>query len=96
MSVPKRGKCRFCQRRCHLSFHHLIPKKLHRRPFFKKHYTREQLNDGVMMCRQCHNGVHRFYDEMTLAKRLNTVDALSSDPDLARHFEWVARQKIRI
>ena len=92
----KQGECPLCRRYCSLSLHHLIPRKLHRRTYFRKHYSREQLNEGVLICRQCHNGIHRFYDEMTLAKRFASLDALRTDPALQRHFAWVARQKIRI
>ncbi len=96
MSGRKTGTCPLCGRHCHLSFHHLIPRKLHRRTFFRKQFSREQLNEGVMICRSCHNGIHRFYDEMTLAKQFDSLEALRRDPALQRHFEWVARQKVRL
>ncbi len=92
----KLGICPLCERRCQLSLHHLIPRKLHRRTYYRKHFSREQLNEGVLICRQCHNGIHRVYDEMTLAKQFASLDALRADPGLQRHFAWVARQKIRI
>jgi len=90
----KFGLCPLCARVCHLTFHHLIPKKLHRRNFYKKHYSREQLNIGINICRQCHSGIHRFYDEKVLATDLNTLEALQSDEALKKHFAWVAKQTI--
>ncbi|MBT8115304.1 MAG: hypothetical protein KJP04_07980 [Arenicella sp.] len=66
----KHGHCPLCQRLTHLTFHHFVPRKVHRRAHFKKHFTKDQLNQGVAVCRQCHSGIHRFYDEMHLAKRL--------------------------
>ena len=39
----KAGECPLCMRATELTFHHLIPKKMHRRRFFQKNYKREQL-----------------------------------------------------
>lgn len=89
----KQGPCQLCARESALTFHHLIPRKLHRRNRFAKHYSREQLNEGVMLCRRCHRGVHKLYSEMELGSRLNTLEALRQDPAVARHVVWVARQK---
>ena len=89
----KHGECGLCQRITALTFHHLIPRKLHRRKRFVKRYSRDQLNAGIMLCRRCHSGIHRLYDEMELGSRLNTRSALQADPAIARHVAWVARQK---
>lgn len=86
-------RCETCGRSTALTFHHLIPRKLHRRPRFKRLYDRETLNAGVHVCRACHRGIHRSYDEMTLGREFNTLERLVGDPVLARHFAWVARQK---
>lgn len=88
------GRCPFCQRELPLTFHHLIPKKLHRRARFRKLYSREQLNKGIAICRQCHDGIHKRYDEMQLYKRYSSPEALWNDPELQRHFHWVAKQKV--
>jgi len=39
--------------------------------------------------------VHKFYDEMHLAKHLNSSELLQADQALVNHFAWVAKQKIR-
>ncbi len=85
--------CATCGRAVPLTFHHLIPRKLHRRAHYRRHYDREALNRGILVCRRCHNGIHKRYDETTLAKHFASIESLRSDPDLARHFAWVARQK---
>ena len=92
----KIGICPLCYRNARLTFHHLIPKKMHRRAHFKKRYTKQKLNEGIAICRQCHDGIHRFYSEMTLAKTLNTQKALQQDVDLANYFDWVSKQRIRL
>ena len=89
----KSGPCPLCGRHTALTFHHLIPRKVHRRNHFRRHYDRETLQQGIAICRLCHKGVHRLYDEMTLAKRLSTLDALREDPAIQRHTAWVRKQR---
>ena len=88
------GTCPFCRRQLPLTFHHLIPRKLHRRARFRKQYSREALNRGIDVCRQCHDGIHDRYDEMRLYREYSTPQALAEDPELRRYFDWVARQKV--
>mgnify|MGYP000648655434 CR=1 FL=1 len=87
------GPCPLCQRNVSLTFHHLIPKKMHRRRYFRKTYTRHQLATGIYLCRLCHNGVHDLFDEMVLAKNLNTPALLQRNALLTKHCQWVARQR---
>jgi hypothetical protein len=79
-----------------LTFHHLIPKKLHRRPRYRRHFNREELALGVYVCRDCHDGIHATYSEVELAAALSSPEALAADPLLARHFAWVGRQRRRL
>ena len=87
------GPCACCGRDVALSFHHLIPKKMHRRTRFKKMYSKQALDAGIYVCARCHRGIHKCYDEMTLAKRFNSLEQLLQDDALVRHFQWVAKQK---
>lgn len=87
--------CPFCKRRVELTFHHLIPKKVHRRQFFKKKYSRQELRQGLEVCRLCHDGIHDLFDEMKLAKELRTYEALVEHEAFRRHFSWVAKQRVR-
>jgi 5-methylcytosine-specific restriction endonuclease McrA len=89
------GTCCLCGRELPLTFHHLIPRKVHRRSYFQKNFSRDDLNRGIFICRTCHRGIHALYDEMTLARHFNTPERLRADPELARHFAWCARQKQR-
>jgi len=90
-TVPDR--CELCCAERELTFHHLIPKKVHRRAFFRRNYQRDQLQSGVHLCRLCHRAVHRFFDEMTLAKQYASLAALRAAPELQRHAAWARRQK---
>ncbi len=87
--------CPLCARQTHLSFHHLIPRKVHRRAHYRKNYSKAQLNEGIYVCKKCHAGMHKAYDEMTLAKEFNSIDKIKADVTLARHFEWVAKQRVQ-
>jgi len=89
----KFGFCRLCGSERSLTFHHLIPRKLHRRVFFRNRYSRAELNRGIDICRLCHNGIHDRFDEMTLGKQFNSLERLRGDEALARHFAWASRQK---
>ena len=89
------GPCPFCGRRLSLTFHHLVPRKMHRRVRFRRRYTRDELALGIYVCRDCHDFVHRTYSEQELAARLSTPEALADDPILGRHFNWLRRQRRR-
>ena len=85
--------CACCQRLVPLTFHHLIPRKMHRRKGFRRRFSKEELNIGVNVCRKCHRGIHALYDELTLATRFYNLELLLSDETLARHFRWVSKQR---
>jgi hypothetical protein len=86
------GICELCQRECQLTFHHLIPKKVHKRNFFRKKYRKDDLQQGIHICRKCHSGIHNLYDEKHLAKELNTLEKLLADEAIQKHVKWVAKQ----
>ena len=87
------GDCPFCHRALPLTFHHLVPRKVHRRPRYRRRFSREQLALGIYICRDCHDAIHRTYDELALATRFDSPQSLADDPPLARHFAWLARQR---
>jgi predicted ATP-dependent serine protease len=85
------GKCATCHRITALTKHHLIPKKKHKR---KKRSTIDlRFEEVVYICRKCHDGIHDFYDENTLAEELNTLEKLQTDTRLEKHFKWVSKCK---
>eukprot|EP00448_Togula_jolla_P022916 CAMPEP_0170583338 /NCGR_PEP_ID=MMETSP0224-20130122/8077_1 /TAXON_ID=285029 /ORGANISM="Togula jolla, Strain CCCM 725" /LENGTH=416 /DNA_ID=CAMNT_0010906649 /DNA_START=50 /DNA_END=1297 /DNA_ORIENTATION=+ len=90
------GDCEICRRRLFLTFHHLIPKDTHSRYLGKRlppgivgEPTRHFLNShGTMICRQCHNTVHRSASNDVLAAEYNTLEKLLAHPSLQRWMEW--------
>ena len=91
----KYGICCLCNRNTDLTFHHLIPRKVHRRAYFKKNFTNQELNIGIDVCRQCHRVIHKSYNEMELAKIYNSKERLVAEPLLANQFDWISKQKIK-
>jgi len=87
------GICPLCQRETRLTFHHLIPRALHQRNWYRKNYPKEQLQAGINICRLCHKGLHDLHDEKTLGRELNTLEHLSRDPQIRKHVAWVAKQR---
>lgn len=96
MPAPTNEKpeCPLCTRQADLTFHHYIPRKVHRRAHFKKRYSKSELQTGIDICILCHRGIHKYYDEMELAKHLNNLVCLQADQALSNHFNWVAKQRI--
>jgi len=84
--------CQLCGCQRPLTFHHLIPRKMHRRKHFRTHYDKAQLNEGIMICRYCHSAIHRLYDEMTLAKSLANLAQLLADEAVQKHIAWVRKK----
>jgi predicted metal-binding protein len=83
------GVCLTCHRHTALTKHHLIPKKRHK----KQVHDESMLNEVIFICRQCHDGIHDFYDERTLAVCFNSLEKLLDDEALKKHFLWVSKCK---
>jgi hypothetical protein len=89
------GECELCQRIKPLTEHHLIPRAVHGKKYFRKVFTKEDMTHRrISICRECHKGVHRIIpDEKELARNFNTKAALMADERIARHVAWVAKQR---
>lgn len=91
---PQPDHCQLCSRKRPLTFHHLIPKKTHKKRRIRTKYRRSELHTrGLWLCRLCHRQLHRFYSEDHLAMELNTREALVTDPKIARFLTWARKQK---
>ncbi|MGB3799467.1 MAG: hypothetical protein WA952_06595 [Lewinella sp.] len=89
------GECELCGRTTTLTEHHLIPRAVHRKSYFQKHFTKEEMTHRrISICRPCHKGIHRLVpDEKELARDYNTKEDLLADERIRRHVVWVAKQK---
>ncbi|TXF90020.1 hypothetical protein FUA23_08490 [Neolewinella aurantiaca] len=89
------GQCELCAREKPLTEHHLIPRAVHGKKYFRKLFTKEEMvHRRISVCRTCHKGIHRIIpDEKELARNFNTREALLADDRIARHIKWAARQR---
>jgi len=85
--------CELCQREPPSSFHHLIPRTLHSNKWFKKRFTRGQLQAGIDVCRECQSMIHRLIpDEKQMGRRYNTLEKLLGHPEVAKYVAWKRRR----
>lgn len=85
--------CELCQIDEATSFHHLIPRTLHRNRWFKKNFSREQMHSGIEVCRLCHRTIHEFVTEKELGRNYHTIDLLLAQPDIAKYVAWRRRRE---
>ena len=87
--------CDLCGRAKPLTFHHLIPRAVHRTKRFVDQYGKEEMHTrGLYLCKLCHDGIHDLIPkEKTLADKYNTKEALLEHPGLVKHLSWVRKQK---
>ncbi len=74
--------CPLCERpippRARQSLHHLTPK------------LKGGTHGGTVRLHQiCHSAIHARYSEAEIARRLADVEALRTDPEIARFLTWV-------
>lgn len=81
--------CELCQAEEAHNFHHFIPRTLHSNKWFKRRYTREQMQEGVQVCKQCHQTIHDLIPkEKELGRHYNTMDKLLAHPQVAGYVKW--------
>jgi len=92
-SCVEEGCCLICEREMLLTKHHVIPKEVHE--WYKKHHgmTKEQLHQGIMICRSCHSALHSFEDNKTLAESYSTIEAIRAHPKVQKWIPYVRKKK---
>jgi hypothetical protein len=94
---PADSCCTLCGQPLPLSFHHLIPRKVHAQRWVRLRHDAARLDhDGIWICRPCHDFLHGNFSERELGERLHTLDRLQAEPLIARHIAWAARQKRKL
>ena len=69
--------CELCKRQLSLSFHHLIPKKMHdKRQVKAMHQDIDLVNHGIWVCNDCHKHIHKFIGHEDLAYSYYSKDRL--------------------
>lgn len=94
MAKDRHGTCALCGCEAELTFHHLIPRKLHRKTYFQKRYEKEELKTrGIYVCVPCHRSIHRYASEKTLGLHYNTLEKLRTLDKLQRFVRWRSKRK---
>lgn len=91
-STTRTEACEICQRGwVPLSYHHLIPKKVHAKVLKRGWHEEWKLNSVAWLCRACHAFVHRIADHEELARHFFTVELLTEREDVQAWAQWVGR-----
>lgn len=87
--------CELCSAEEASSEHHLIPRHCHRKNWWKRNFTREQMQQTIHLCQTCHNMLHELIsDEKVLGREFNTIERLEAHPEVAKYLKW-KRKKAR-
>jgi len=69
--------------------HHLIPRMKHITKRTRRLYDAERRQETVDLCKPCHAHVHATLSEKELADSFNTIETLSSHPEIQRFVGWI-------
>ncbi|MEL6438442.1 MAG: hypothetical protein AAFQ80_04165 [Cyanobacteria bacterium J06621_8] len=78
--------CQLCDRHVsQLTRHHLIPRQT---------VKRKQAVSGptIEICSPCHRQIHALYSNLELARQLNTLEKLKSEPKMIKFLGWIKKQ----
>jgi len=88
--------CCLCQRftKTGTTKHHLIPRKCHKNKWFKKNFTRAEMNETISVCKDCHREIHNLIPkEKELGRNFNTTEKLLAHGDIGKFVQWISNQK---
>ena len=81
-------KCEICNRENILTFHHFIPKCLHKKKTYKRDYTKEELSKGINVCKyECHREIHNLISNKDLGKYYNSLSKLKNHTKLKNYIK---------
>ncbi len=86
-------KCELCEREVTvITQHHLIPRTLHTNKWFKKRFTREEMNQTIATCKPCHRHIHTCETNKELGRHFNSLDALLQHEEVKKFISWVKKR----
>jgi len=86
-------KCELCGRENVLTFHHLIPVTLHKNKWFKKNFTRDEMREGINICKNdCHKQIHKLIPEKEMGKYYNTLSKLLNHSKVKKYIKWIKKK----
>lgn len=86
--------CELCQCEDVHSFHHPIPRTLHTNSWFKRRFTRQEMQHGIEVCKSCHSAIHHMIpDEKELGRHFSTLEQLRAHPEIAQYVRWKRKRR---
>lgn len=92
-SHTRATECEICERDVPLTYHHLIPREVHKKVIKRGWHNEDMLGSVAWLCRPCHSMVHRIATNEELARSFHTVELLVEREDVKKWATWVGRQK---
>ena len=89
------GACALCQRQMPLTWHHLYPQDVHKKFLKRGLMTQQDCVQGIRVCRQCHNTIHRSFDNETLAAQLHSLESILEQEVIQKWVAYAHKQKAR-
>jgi hypothetical protein len=81
--------CELCESDAAYNFHHSIPRTLHGNKWFKSRYSRQEMAQGMHLCKTCHRAIHNLIPrEKDLGRLYNTKEKLLANPLVANYVDW--------
>ena len=89
------GLCQLCSREMPLTEHHLFPRETHKKLLKRGLMSPADRLQKILICRPCHNTVHRTLDNERLALDYHSLDSLLQHEAIQRWVKFAAKQKTR-
>ena len=87
--------CELCHSEEAYNFHHFIPRTLHTNKWFKRRYTRQEMQQGIDVCKSCHAAIHDLIpDEKQLGRDYNTREKLLAHPEITKFVRWKRQRSL--
>ena len=91
--TKKLTRCQMCERELKLTKHHLIPLTRHKNKKIKARFSKEELQQLILLCRECHNQIHALISEKDMAETHFTLKSLLHHEGVARFVQWVKKHQ---
>lgn len=83
-------ECELCHHDDLCNEHHLIPRKCHKKKWFRKMFSIQEMKTRIaMLCKSCHKEIHTLIpNEVEMGKRYNTLEKLMEHPLVRKYVLW--------
>ncbi len=88
------SNCKLCNRVKALTSHHLIPVTVHKNKWFKKNFDRLDMKTRrLMICKDCHDYIHKILKPKELGRYFNTEKKLRENEKIAKFIVFAKKKK---